>query len=296
MHYLKAALTSVILLFSTAGLATVLGVWTLEKAVLRGSRKAKVHQRMDRIIIAWTSINRRTINVLNLVQAKVHWHNRPDLSPNQWYLVISNHQTWTDILLLQTYLLDDIPPLKFFTKAQLIWIPFLGLAMKALGFPYVKRVTRKQVKQDPELRFADRDNVRKACEGFKNHPTSVLNFLEGTRNTADKHEHQRSEFTHLLRPKVGGINYIIDGMGQHLHRLVDVTIVYHDGVPSFTDFLQGKCGRVEIDVKSHPVPDLSNITDDSARKAAVAKWLHTLWQEKDQLIGQLTHSTQPNQI
>ena len=156
----------------------VLFIWVIERFVVSAKRKHAVSQRMDRIIIWWTSANRWMIKRLNLVTPEVSWRGREHLSPQQWYLVVCNHQTWADILLLQTYLLEDIPPLKFFTKSQLIWLPFVGLAMYVLGFTYVKRVSREQIKKNPQLRNADKDNVMKACEGFKNHPTSILNFAE----------------------------------------------------------------------------------------------------------------------
>ena len=207
------------------------------------------------------------------------------MRPDQWYLVICNHQSWADILLLQTFLLDTIPPLKFFTKSQLIWIPFVGVAMYVLGFPYVKRVSRDQIRANPELRYVDRDNVFKACEGFNNHPTCVLNFVEGTRFTAEKHQRQNSEYNHLLRPKAGGIDYVLQGMEGQLRHVVDVTIVYPDGVPTFWDFLQGKCKDVHIDIRQLPLPELTGVTDPAHRKTSLAQWMRQIWLEKDQLIS-----------
>jgi len=186
---------------------------------------------------------------------------------------------------LQTYLLDDVPPLKFFTKSQLIWLPFIGLAIYALGFPYVKRVTREQIKKNPALRNADKENVLRACEGFKNHPTSILNFAEGTRRTTEKHQRQNGDYRHLLNPKPGGITYMLEGMGSHLHGLVNVTLVYPDGVPTFWDFLQGKCRRVIFDARYCQLPELGGEgLNDSQYKANVARWVQSLWEEKDELI------------
>ena len=121
---------------------------------------------MDYIIIWWTQANRWMIRHLNLVSPEIHWEGREQLSSEQWYLVVCNHQTWADILLLQTYLLDDIPPLKFFTKSQLIWLPSWASHVCA-GLPYVKRVSREQIMENPSLRNADKDSVMKACEGLK---------------------------------------------------------------------------------------------------------------------------------
>jgi 1-acyl-sn-glycerol-3-phosphate acyltransferase len=61
------------------------------------------------------------------------------LSTSEWYLVVSNHQSWVDILVLQAVFNRRIPFLKFFLKQQLIWVPFLGLAWWALDFPFMRR-------------------------------------------------------------------------------------------------------------------------------------------------------------
>ena len=285
MHLLKGVLACVALLLATVSVCFVLAWWTFRLNFTKGAARAKLKRRMDNIIIWWTSSNRLMIKTLGLTNAHINWHNVAEVRPDQWYLVICNHQSWADILLLQTFLLDTIPPLKFFTKSQLIWIPFVGVAMYVLGFPYVKRVSRDQIRANPELRYVDRDNVFKACEGFNNHPTCVLNFVEGTRFTAEKHQRQNSEYNHLLRPKAGGIDYVLQGMEGQLRHVVDVTIVYPDGVPTFWDFLQGKCKDVHIDIRQLPLPELTGVTDPAHRKTSLAQWMRQIWLEKDQLIS-----------
>ena len=285
MHILRGVLASISIALTTVGVCCVLLIWYLQFALTPVSRKGAIRQKMDRIILWWTKSNRWMIKRLKLTEPQIHWQGRERLSPEQWYLVVCNHQTWADILLLQTYLLDDIPPLKFFTKSQLIWLPFIGLAMSALGFPYVKRVSKEQVKKNPALRNADKNNVLQACEGFKNHPTSILNFAEGTRLTAKKYQRQNGALKHLLNPKPGGITYMLEGMGDQLDGLVNVTLVYPDGVPTFWDFLQGKCRRVIFDARHCPIPELEGKdSDDSSYKANVARWVQSLWEEKDALI------------
>tara|TARA_B100000900_G_scaffold365182_1_gene340278 strand:- start:997 stop:1869 length:873 start_codon:yes stop_codon:yes gene_type:complete len=287
MHLLKGFLACAALLAATVSVCIVLTWWAFKLNFTKNEARSELKQRMDDIIIWWTSANRLMIKFLGLTTANVQWHNRAEVSPNEWYLVICNHQSWADILILQTFLLDTIPPLKFFTKSQLIWIPFVGIAMYALGFPYVKRVSRDQIRANPALRHVDRDNVFKACEGFNNHPTCVLNFLEGTRFTAEKHRRQSSDYQHLLRPKAGGVDYVLQGMAGRLKTVVDVTIVYPSGAPTFWDFLQGKCKEVHIDIRQHSLPELTGLEDDAQRKAKLAQWTRQIWSAKDQLITEL---------
>ena len=286
MHVLKGVLACISIAIATVSVCAVLLVWWFHLAIAPKASKPAIQKRMDYIIIWWTTANRWMIQRLNLVSPEIHWEGREHLSPAQWYLVVCNHQTWADILLLQTYLLDDIPPLKFFTKSQLIWLPFVGQAMYVLGFPFVKRVSREQIKKNPSLRSADKDNVMKTCEGLKNHPSAILNFAEGTRRTEEKHRLQDYAFKHLLKPKAGGINYTLDGMGSHLNGLVDVTIIYPDGAPRFWDFLQGKSGRVIFDARYRPLPEFSaEQAGETQHKAEVAQWVQRLWEEKDALIS-----------
>lgn len=285
MYLLKGLLASISIALTTIGVCCVLLVWYIQFALTPASRQGVVRQKMDRIILWWTGSNRWMIKKLKLIEPQVHWQGREQLSLQQWYLVICNHQTWADILLLQTYLLEDIPPLKFFTKSQLKWLPFIGLAMSVLGFPYVKRVSREQIKKNPALRNADKNNVLLACEGFKNHPTSILNFAEGTRFTTEKYQRQNGNLKHLLSPKPGGITYTLESMGSRLHGLVNVTLIYPDGVPTFWDFLQGKCRRVIFDARYCPIPEMSSDDlGDNQFKANVARWVQGLWEGKDSLI------------
>ena len=74
----------------------------------------------------WIDINAFLFGLVN----NTTWEARglESLSPGNWYLLIANHQTWVDIVALQTVLNRKIPFLKFFIKQELVWFPFLGLA------------------------------------------------------------------------------------------------------------------------------------------------------------------------
>ena len=258
----------------------------------RGWREG-VERRMDGVIDYWVGCNRNVINAWKITHFEITWLNRDGsngVSRDQWYLVVSNHQSWTDILVLQTILFPHIPPLKFFTKQQLIWIPFLGVAMYALGFPYVRRVSPEQRERNPELKHRDRNATLTACKAFLRRPTSVLNFLEGTRNTPEKYAARGSSYQHLLDPKVGGLSYVMQGMGDALHRLLDVTIDYPGGVPTFWQFLQGKCRTVTITLDPQPIPHaflapMAEAETASMTRDQLAAWIAQLWQAKDDRLA-----------
>jgi len=245
--------------------------------------EARLAQSMDGIIDSWVRFNRWMFRVLGLCRVDVSWQDDADLSRERWYMVISNHQSWTDILVLQTNLFGRIPPLKFFTKRQLLWIPFLGQAMWLLDFPYVRRISREKIAANPELLAVDRNATREACEKFRAHPTSVLNFLEGTRFTPEKYSTQEApRFTRLLNPKSGGLSQVLSALDDRLHKLIDVTVDYPQGTPTFWEFMQGRCPEVTMDVVCRTVPDaIRQAADDDGLRRATAEWVETLWTEKD---------------
>ncbi|MBL0075786.1 MAG: acyltransferase [Rhodocyclaceae bacterium] len=210
-----------------------------------------------------------------------------ELPAKSWYLVNSNHQSWADIFVLQHLLTRRIPLLKFFLKQELIWVPVMGLAWWALDFPFMRRHSEAYLKQHPEMRGKDQETTRKACEKFALIPTSVMNFLEGTRFTKAKHARQQSPYRHLLKPKAGGIALALNAMGEKFHSILDVTIVYPDGAPNFWQFLCGDLKHVVVHVQTLPVPPHllgGDYANDPQVREAYSLWVKELWQHKDQKI------------
>ena len=212
------------------------------------------------------------------------------LPPDAWYMVTCNHQSWVDIFVLQHLLNRRIPLLKFFLKQQLIWVPVMGLAWWALEFPFMRRHTEAYLQKHPEMRGKDQETTRKACAKFAMVPTSVMNFLEGTRFTAAKHARQQSPYRHLLKPKAGGMAMALNAMGDKFHSILDVTIVYPDGAPSFADFLCGRVRKIRVRVRKLAIPAEfmgGDYGQDPAFRQAFSQWIHQLWQAKDQQIEAL---------
>ncbi len=205
------------------------------------------------------------------------------LDRKAWYLVISNHQSWTDIPILQKVFYHKIPFLKFFLKKELIWVPVLGQAWWALDFPFMKRYTPGFIKKHPHLKGKDMEITRKACEKFKDNPVSIMNFTEGTRFTTVKQQRQKSPFKNLLRPKAGGIGFVLSAMGDQLSYILDVTISYPDGEPDFWEFLCGKMRRIHVSVRKIPVTDelVGDYTNDKDYRIRFQRWLNDLWNQKD---------------
>lgn len=207
-----------------------------------------------------------------------------------WYMVVCNHRSWADIFVLQHLFNGRIPMLKFFLKQQLIWVPVMGLAWWALDFPFMKRHSEAYLARHPQARFDDLEATRRACAKFALVPTSVTNFVEGTRFTPAKHAAQKSPYAHLLRPKAGGLALALDALGDRFDSILDVTIVYPDGTPGFWGFLRGDLRRVIVRAERRPIPAEclgGDYAGDPAFRKRMQRWLQDLWAEKDARIAAL---------
>ncbi len=237
------------------------------------------------IAVTWISINNFNLDATQRIRWDVT--GLEGLSLKEWYLVISNHQTWVDIVVLQRVFNRRIPFLKFFLKKELIWVPFLGVAWWALDFPFMKRYSTAFIEKNPHLKGKDMEITRRACRKFRAIPVSVMNFVEGTRFTREKHERQQSPYRHLLRPKAGGVGFVLSAMGDQLDSILNVTIIYPGGDTSFWSFLCGRIREIRVTVERIPVTAdiLGDYTGDAAYQARFQTWLNGLWAEKDRLLG-----------
>lgn len=215
------------------------------------------------------------------------------LSINEKYLVLANHQSWVDVLVLQKVFNYKIPFLMFFVKKELIWLPVLGLVWWAMDYPFVRRYSREFLEKNPHLRGQDIETTRKACEKFRFMPVSIANFVEGTRFTVKKHLKQKSPYKNLLKPKAGGVFFALSAMGDQFHRILNVTIVYPEEIHTFWQFLCGKVNEIRVHVESMPITKeiLGDYEDDEFRKR-FQDWLNALWQEKDNCFEALRHKTE----
>ncbi len=286
---LRGLTAASLLVLNTLFWVPILLLFALLKLLVPGkSMRLWVDPVLLRIAEAWIAGNS---GWMRLTQATV-WdvQGLEGLSPRSWYLVNANHQSWVDILVLQHLLNRRIPLLKFFLKQPLIWVPVMGLAWWALDFPFMRRHSEAYLQKHPEMRGRDQETTRRACEKFALSPTSVMNFLEGTRFTAAKQARQQSPYRHLLKPKTGGVAVALNAMGEKFEAVLDVTIVYPDGVPDFWQFLSGRVPRVVVRVNALPVPAHlvgADYGGDAAVRQAFQQWVHELWLAKDARIAAL---------
>jgi 1-acyl-sn-glycerol-3-phosphate acyltransferase len=245
---------------------------------------------MTALAEGWIGTNNALFRLLGALPLEIR--GLEGLSTREWYLVVSNHQSWVDILVLQAVFNRRIPFLKFFLKQQLVWVPFLGVAWWALDFPFMRRHSPAYLERHPEKRGEDLEVTRRACEKFRLIPTSVMNFVEGTRFTAAKHAAFKSPYRHLLPPRPGGTSFVLSAMGGMLHSMLDVTIAYAGGTSSLWDLCCGRLGTVTVDIRRRPIEEWMAVGDyagDAEFRARFKNWLAGLWAAKDQLLDRLGH-------
>jgi 1-acyl-sn-glycerol-3-phosphate acyltransferase len=283
---LRAALGLALCGLNTLLHGTPLLLLTLPKLVLPFDRVQRAMSRVLTLIAeSWIAVNGALIALV----ARTHFEvtGLEGLRYGGWYLVLSNHQSWVDILVLQRVFNRRIPFLKFFLKQELIWVPVLGLAWWALDFPFMRRYSREQVERRPELRGKDVEATRRACERFARIPVSVMNFVEGTRFTQAKHDAQASPYAHLLKPKAGGVAFVIAAMGAMIETVVDVTIRYPAGRPTLVDLFAGRVPRVVVDVRTREIPRelrAGDYENDADFRARFQTWIGEIWAEKDRAL------------
>ncbi|BBB14694.1 putative 1-acyl-sn-glycerol-3-phosphate acyltransferase [Candidatus Rickettsiella viridis] len=209
------------------------------------------------------------------------------LSYNEWYLLISNHQSWADILVLQRIFNQKIPPLKFFLKRELLWtLPFASWACWLLGFPFMHRYSKKVLAKHPELKNKDVEATKRACIRFKAIPTTVANFIEGTRFSEKKRQSQQSPYQYLLRPKSTGIGFSLAVLGDFFHKILNVTIIYPPKKSGLFHFLSGDIKKITVEIEAIPITSdwIGDYQNDRQFRASFQRKLNYLWEQKDELI------------
>ncbi|MEB6588608.1 MULTISPECIES: acyltransferase [Pseudomonas] len=286
---LTGILTTTLLLLNTLVLICPLLVFALLKLVLPGRGRDYASWAVMWVAETWSEIDKAIFALC--IPTKWDIRGVENLRKDTSYLAVSNHQTWVDIPALIESLNRRTPFFKFFLKKELIWVPLLGLAWWGLDYPFMKRYSKAFLEKHPELKGKDLEITKAACELFKRQPVTVVNYLEGTRFTEAKRLQQQSPYRYLLKPKAGGVAFVLAALGEQLDALLDVTIVYPGNkAPGFWDLLNGSISRVIIDIQVRELdPALwsGDYENDPEFRQTVQAWVNQLWLDKDQRIEQL---------
>ena len=243
---------------------------------------------LNMMLFAFSKISVKLIKLTNMVEFdyQVDGH----LSKNEWYLMMPNHLSWLDIVILTEFAADRIPAPKFFLKKELIWLPFVGVGAWALDMPFMQRYSSAFIAKNPHLKGKDIVTTKKSCEKFKLQPTTVINFVEGSRFTTEKQKLRNSPYKRLLPPKAGGIAFTLAAMGELFNSVLDVTILYPKTSGSaLLALLGGNLKHVVLRVKVQAINSamIGDYFNDEMFRVEFQSWLNQKWQEKDQQINEL---------
>lgn len=279
-------ISTVLLIINTALWSTLVFLGGLVKLLLPFRRgRAAATRVMNGFMWGWATCNG---GILRLI-AKIEWDVQgiDSLKKDGWYLLISNHLSGFDIAAHTYVFRNNIPMLKFFLKKELLYVPFMGLGCWALDMPFMNRTSPAKLKKNPKLRGKDLATTRRSCEKFRDLPTSIINYVEGSRFTEDKRRRQNSPYKHLLKPKAGGIAFTLSAMGEQFDALLNITVAYPDAKGDvLKSVMHGEVSKVVIRVETMPVPqvDSQRYFSEPEYRVEFQRWLNQLWEQKDQQI------------
>ena len=241
----------------------------------------------NRLMGWWLYGNHLTLRLFTRAEVHVTGEIGEDESASQ--IIVSNHISWLDTLVIGEITRNRLPVPKFFLKHSLLYVPFVGIACWGLGMPFMRRYPPAYLLRHPELRNRDIETTRKICETFRDIPTTFVNFPEGTRFTEEKREKGGAPYRNLLTPKPGSLALALGSLNT-FSRIISVTLYYPDNKESpFKDMLFGRLGRIYISLREIPITDdlKGDYTGDKQFKHSFQIRLRESWQEKDEILQRM---------
>lgn len=244
--------------------------------------EALAEQSFDWLYNGWVASNEWWFqNILG-----VRWDLDTKMSADfdHWHLIIANHRSWVDVFVIFAQLRGRRPLPRVFMKQTLIWLPLVGTAAYIMGFPFMKRYTRAQIEKNPKLAGKDLATTKHSCRRLLKRPNSIMSFVEGTRFSEAKHQQQASPYACLLKPKAGGVSFILETMSQQIKHITDISVLYKQSKVTGWDLLCGRVGEVKVVVREVAIPETILSTSyraSSKDKAHFFTWFNLYWKEKD---------------
>jgi 1-acyl-sn-glycerol-3-phosphate acyltransferase len=285
LNVVRGVIVTLLLFLNLVLWGTLIFVCGILKVLTRGELRRRVT-----LLAAWLGEQFVRVNsVIYDALLPTRWNIQAaeGLDRNGHYLIFSNHRSWTDILVIFRAFHRRTALVRFFLKAELVWFPVVGQASWALDFPFMRRYSAEYLAKHPEKRGKDLETTRRACRRYRRVPVAILNFLEGTRFTAEKHEEQQSPYANLLRPRVGGAGFVLASLGDQLDGVIDVAIQYSEDDATIWDFVCGRIAEITVHMRELDVPPefySTAIVDPGPARDRFRAWIEKIWSEKDAIL------------
>lgn len=291
LGYVRGAIAFVLFVLNTAFWGALVSAMGLVKLLWPAGRwRKRCVLIMAGLGDQWVVFNRRIWELL--IPATLEVRGLPELRRDGRYLLLANHQSWTDILVIFIVFNGKSAFIRFFLKHVLLYVPCLGWGCWALEFPFMKRHSPEYLAKHPEKRFEDFETTRRSCRHYRHVPVTIANFVEGTRFTRAKQRAQESPYRNLLKPRFGGIAFVLASMGEYLDAMFDVTLAF-PGVSrevTFLDFITGRVPKVVVVVRELPLEPRFNdraVTEPGPLRDELKTWISNIWAAKDGLLDSL---------
>lgn len=281
LQWIKGGVLGLVLVLNLVIMAGVFCVAWLVSKLMPAAFSARL---CESIYQGWLAINDRVLKTF--LPTRWDFSGVDQFSPDQFYLLICNHQAWADILILHLAFRGRASHLKFFMKRALLWqLPVASWVCAAMGYPFVHRHTPAQIKRKPALMGQDLRTVQKACQRLRSSPSTLVNFLEGTRFTPEKAKKSNTPYQHLLRAQGSGVSAVINALGDSLSGIIDVTIAFPPKA-SMWGLLCGQVGWVKLHARKIDLDvdwQLGDL-DERAYRRKISANIQQVWAEKDQRL------------
>jgi lysophosphatidic acid acyltransferase/lysophosphatidylinositol acyltransferase len=214
------------------------------------------------------------------VQVEILGLPEPKNSHGANVLLLANHQSIIDplIILILARRLGGLRYLKWFVKESLLYVPFLGWGLWFLDCVFLKR----NWNQDEKSIASHFQKILRLKD-----PVWLVSFPEGTRKTerglleGKKFAEMNGQkpFERVLFPRYKGFLGNMEGMGNRLEWIYDLTLVYFTPKLSWVQLFTGDLGRVKIVLEKIPRQELP-LDSKSLRL-----WLIDRFRKKDAILA-----------
>lgn len=214
-----------------------------------------------------------------------------DFRPNESALVICNHRSWADTIVIyslarQVRMHGDV---KFLAKRSLLVFPIYGFAGWILDVViFIKRQSTSAGRRMTKV-FSSLTDPRR-----KNAPYWLISYLEGTRFTQKKLQDARDfakkrdlkVLDQVLQPRTKGFISTVHALRGNAQAVYDITIGYQESesremVPSFKQlYLTPSFTNRVIHVHQRRIP-LSEVPQGEEE---LKRWIYKLYEQKDELL------------
>jgi lysophosphatidic acid acyltransferase / lysophosphatidylinositol acyltransferase len=201
------------------------------------------------------------------------WHKTPititgdKIKPGENALVISNHQSWSDIVMISKVATKAkmINHQKWMAKNVLRFVPFIGWGLHFIDTIFLKRDWNKdQIKIEQTFSHIVDKNV----------PFWLIIFPEGTRLTASKLQSSQKlmqskgepHWQRVMRPRSKGFVAAIAGLRSKLDAIYSLTIDYGEQAVSPWELFAGQAQAIKIDVKRYDASYIAKLVNQEQIK------------------------------